>query len=115
MERVYIGFVLIIVTAFIKVIILFILFVIVFQKYLRKPLKNLEDKVSQINFEDLKPINSGLTERNQIELKSLERTINGMINGLIISKKRINFKTAGKRCRFVAIFESKRIIRKKSQ
>ena len=92
LERVYIGFVLIIITAFIKIIILFILFVIVFQKYLRKPLKNLEDKASQINFEDLRPINSGLNERNQIELKSLERTINGMISGLIISKKRITLK-----------------------
>ena len=92
MERVYVGFILIIITAFFKVIILFILFVIVFQKYLRIPLKKLEEKASQINFDDLRPVKSDLNESNQKELKSLERTLNTMISGLMISKKRATLK-----------------------
>ena len=65
---------------------------IVFQKYLRIPLKNLEEKASQIDFDDLKPVKSDLNGSNQKELKSLERALNTMISGLMISKKRDNLK-----------------------
>ena len=113
MERVYIGFVLIIFTAIIKAIILFILFVIVFQKYLREPLKKLEDKASQINFEDLKPIKSGLEQINQKELKSLERALNTTISNLMISKKRIILKQQERDIEFSKSSKAKEELEKK--
>ncbi len=79
LDRVLFGFVLIALTAVIKIVLLWGLFVWAFQRFLGKPLQRLTTQIDEIKLEDIedKRIELGLQDKN--ELLTLQNHFNNML------------------------------------
>ncbi len=89
LERVYFGFLLLILTACLKTIILFFLFFWAFKKFLRKPLIQLTISAKKLNFAQLEFIDAQLNKNEYNELNILENTLNKSIENLQRFKKNL--------------------------
>lgn len=89
LERVWFGFALIVITAFIKLTVLFWLFIWAFDRYLANPLRELMSQVNEVQLSQSisKRINLSNTENN--ELRQLQEHINNMLGAMSTDRERL--------------------------
>ena len=89
LERVWFGFALIAITAFIKLTVLFWLFIWAFDRYLAAPLRELMSQVSEVQLSQSisKRINLSNTENN--ELSQLQEHMNTMLSAMSTDRERL--------------------------
>ncbi|WP_421856483.1 diguanylate cyclase [Marinomonas sp.] len=88
LERVWFGFALIAITAFIKLTVLFGLFIWAFDRYLANPLRELMSQVNEVQLSQSisKRINLSNTENN--ELSQLQEHMNNMLSAMSSDRER---------------------------
>ena len=89
-NRVKMGFMLILLNAVIKSSILIILFLWAFQKYLFNPISRLTQQIERIDLKNIGDIRIDLNINEENELKRLERSFNKMLNQLQIDRDYFN-------------------------
>lgn len=89
LERVWFGFALIAITAFIKLTVLFWLFIWAFDRYLATPLRQLMSQVNEVQLSPSisKRINLSNTENN--ELSQLQEHMNNMLSAMSTDRERL--------------------------
>ncbi|MDC0254657.1 methyl-accepting chemotaxis protein [Bacteriovoracales bacterium] len=87
LDRVKLGYLILVIVAILKTILLFVLFFWVFKKRLIEPITSLADQAENINFDELNEVSLDLKNKKRNELNILEESINRMVKGLELSKK----------------------------
>jgi signal transduction histidine kinase len=91
LDRVELGFIIIIVNAFIKTLALCVLFLWAFRKYLTKPLNELTDEVKNIDLNNISDTKIELINSDKgSELELLQDSFNEMIENIDKSKKELD-------------------------
>ncbi len=89
-NRIKLGVQILIINAVLKSFILIILFTLVFQKVLTKPLEKLADDASNIDFDHLKSTSIEVDEKGKNELTMLETALNKMIDKVSTSMETLD-------------------------
>lgn len=88
-QRVKLGFLFLIINAFIKTLALWIIFLFIARHILIRPLSILTESAAQLNFNNLEKIHINLNTTDNNELKTLEKVFNTMIEKLLHSRREI--------------------------
>ena len=81
-QRVKVEFILLVVNAIIKTVVLWLIFLFASNRLLRKPLSIIADTAEKVDLENLDDIQVSLNSKNKDELKVIESTFNRMIHNL---------------------------------
>jgi signal transduction histidine kinase len=90
LDRVELGFIIIIVNAFIKTIALCLLFLWAFKKYLTQPLSELTDEVKSIDLDNISKKRVKLSSDENNELTVLENSFNEMVTKIDKAKEELD-------------------------
>jgi signal transduction histidine kinase/CheY-like chemotaxis protein len=89
LQRVKYGFILIIINSLLKTLALWVIFSMVSQKLLARPLGQLIELIRQINFDNLEQLSVKIKSKSYDELKIFETTLNKMVKNLIQARREI--------------------------
>ncbi len=90
LNRIKSDFTLIVINAIIKILILWIIILLVFQKLLGTPITQLTNEIKQVNFDKLRNVNIDIKSKNKNEFNVLETCFNSMISNLYQSRQALD-------------------------